>query len=68
MTKQNHPDPKHPERSKVDGKKGDTQEGTPKHVEEKLDEGIEESFPASDPVSVSTITPVSPDKDAPKKK
>ena len=66
MTKQTHPDPKQPEHNKVDRKKNE--EGTPKHVEEKLDEGIEESFPASDPVSVSTITPVSPDKDAPKKK
>lgn len=34
-----------------------TEPGTPEHVEDTLDEALEESFPASDPVAISDGAP-----------
>ena len=34
---------------------------TPAHVEDALDEALEESFPASDPVAIGSGTPDKPD-------
>ena len=34
-----------------------TEPGSPEHVEDTLDEALEESFPASDPVAISDGSP-----------
>ncbi|WP_200879428.1 hypothetical protein [Microvirga sp. BSC39] len=50
MTDKNRPDENSQDKNKA---QDDTQsENTKKHQEELLDEGVEETFPASDPVSV----------------
>ena len=49
MTDKNRPDEKSQDKN---DRKDDKQSENKKHQEDLLDEGVEETFPASDPVSV----------------
>jgi hypothetical protein len=43
--------------------KSEQEEARRKNLEKRLEEGLEDTFPASDPVSVTEPAPTSPDAD-----
>lgn len=47
----------------TDAKTADTETKNNKELEEELNEGLEDSFPGSDPVSVTQPAPSKPDGD-----
>lgn len=52
----------------ADSKTADKPAKDKKELERQLDEGLEESFPGSDPVSVTQPAPSKPDADNPRKR
>jgi hypothetical protein len=54
--------------AKSDVAKGGGTQKTKKELDEELDRGLKESFPGSDPVSVTQPSPSKPPKETPKDK